>query len=119
MHKSLVVAFLFGTIASMQLSVSEAQTRIPGWNRVAPPGGHQNDPQLVRAKGGPVVPIFEGWFPNPDGTFQLVLVISIPTQMRSSIFLLGPTTISSLQNSMACNQPIFYRNQMAGVAIIV
>ena len=71
MHKSLVVAFLFGTIASMQLSVSEAQTRIPGWNRVAPPGGHQNDPQLVRAKGGPVVPIFEGWFPNPDGTFQL------------------------------------------------
>jgi hypothetical protein len=51
--------------------VSEGQTRIPGWNRVAPPGGHQNDPQLVRAVGGPVVPIFEGWFPNPDGTFQL------------------------------------------------
>ena len=49
----------------------EAQARIPGWNRVAPPGGHQNDPQLVREVGGPVIPIFEGWFPNPDGTYQL------------------------------------------------
>lgn len=59
------------TFAVLTAPDAQAQTRIPGWNRVAPPGGHQNDPQLVRATGGPVVPIFEGWFPNPDGTHQL------------------------------------------------
>lgn len=57
--------------AMMPGKEAEAQARIPGWNRVAPPGGHQNDPQLIRAIGGPVVPIFEGWFPNADGTHQL------------------------------------------------
>lgn len=49
----------------------EAQERVPGWGRVAPPGGHQNDLQLLRPTGGPVVPIFEGWYRNPDGTYQL------------------------------------------------
>ena len=48
-----------------------AQQRVPGWERVAPAGGHQNDLQLLRPDGGPVVPIFEGWYPNPDGTHQL------------------------------------------------
>jgi hypothetical protein len=48
----------------------EAQ-RIPGWGRVAPAGGHQNDPQLLRAEGGPVVPMFEGWYENDDGSKQL------------------------------------------------
>ncbi len=62
----LALAILFGS-----WTPTEAQVRIPGWNRVAPPGGHQNDPQLVRPTGGPVVPIFEGWFPNPDGSYQL------------------------------------------------
>lgn len=48
----------------------EAQ-RIPGWGRVAPAGGHQNDPQLLRPEGGPVVPMFEGWYLNDDGSRQL------------------------------------------------
>ena len=48
----------------------EAQ-RIPGWGRVAPAGGHQNDPQLLRPDGGPVIPMFEGWYVNEDGTHQL------------------------------------------------
>ena len=65
------ISLLIGLLSVTQSDYSDAQTRIPGWNRVAPPGGHQNDPQLVRATGGPVVPIFEGWFPNPDGSYQL------------------------------------------------
>ena len=71
MKNSLIssLALCFFLVLHTQNSV--AQNRVPGWNRVAPPGGHQNDPQLVRATGGPVVPIFEGWFPNPDGTYQL------------------------------------------------
>ena len=66
-----LITLLVGFYSLLQSDLGEAQTRIPGWNRVAPPGGHQNDPQLVRATGGPVVPIFEGWFPNSDGTYQL------------------------------------------------
>ena len=62
------ITLAFSPMTSIEV---EAQARIPGWNRVAPPGGHQNDPQLVREVGGPVIPIFEGWFPNPDGTYQL------------------------------------------------
>ena len=58
-----VGSFALALIVSSGTAV-DAQVRVPGWNRVAPPGGHQNDPQLVRPTGGPVVPIFEGWFPN-------------------------------------------------------
>ena len=71
MPKSMLAGLLLTVFAMLNSGLADAQTRIPGWNRVAPPGGHQNDPQLVRATGGPVVPIFEGWFPNEDGTFQL------------------------------------------------
>lgn len=71
MIKTLTIALLGLVAATAMWTPSEGQTRIPGWNRVAPPGGHQNDLQLVRATGGPVVPIFEGWFPNPDGSYQL------------------------------------------------
>ena len=69
--KNWSISLLIGLLCVIQSDYSDAQGRIPGWNRVAPPGGHQNDPQLVRATGGPVVPIFEGWFPNPDGSYQL------------------------------------------------
>ena len=69
--KTWSISLLIGLLCAIQSDHSDAQARIPGWNRVAPPGGHQNDPQLVRATGGPVVPIFEGWFPNPDGSYQL------------------------------------------------
>jgi hypothetical protein len=71
MKKTFCIMLLGFSVAISNLSTTEAQARIPGWNRVAPPGGHQNDPQLVRAIGGPVVPIFEGWFPNQDGSYQL------------------------------------------------
>lgn len=39
--------------------------------RVANPGETQFDVQLLRPAGGPVVPIFEGWYRNPDGAFEL------------------------------------------------
>ena len=39
--------------------------------RVANPGETQFELQLLRPSGGPVVPIFEGWYRNPDGTFEL------------------------------------------------
>ena len=39
--------------------------------RVANPGETQFEVQLLRPSGGPVVPIFEGWYRNPDGTFEL------------------------------------------------
>ena len=71
MKKTLCIALLGLLTAMASWTSSYGQARIPGWNRVAPPGGHQNDPQLVRATGGPVVPIFEGWFPNSDGSYQL------------------------------------------------
>jgi hypothetical protein len=71
MIKNLLIALLGFVFLTTSWSQIQAQTRIPGWNRAAPPGGHQNDLQLVRATGGPVVPIFEGWFPNPDGSYQL------------------------------------------------
>ena len=80
-HKALsACALLLGLVTiTTSWTRSDGQARIPGWNRVAPPGGHQNDPQLVRATGGPVVPIFEGWFPNPDGTYQLCFGYFIET----------------------------------------
>ena len=66
-----LISLLIAVFALLQSDLSEARARMPRWNRVAPSGGHQNDPQLVRATGGPVVPIFEGWFPNPNGSCQL------------------------------------------------
>ena len=39
--------------------------------RVANPGETQFELQLFRPSGDPVVPIFEGWYRNPDGTFEL------------------------------------------------
>ena len=85
--------------------------RVPGWNRVAPPGGHQNDPQLVRPTGGPVVPIFEGWFPNPDGSYQLCFgyfntnteqVIDLPVGLDNFI---EPREFDGLQPTHFLPQP--------------
>ncbi len=39
--------------------------------RVANPGETQSDIQVLRPAGGPVIPIFEGWYENPDGTYEL------------------------------------------------
>jgi len=68
---SLIVGFLVVALAGASWTPLQAQQRIPGWGRVAPPGGHQNDLALLRPRGGPVVTIFEGWYINPDGTRQL------------------------------------------------
>ena len=39
--------------------------------RVAGPGGTQFNPDLLRPSGGPVIPIFEGWYQKPDGSYAL------------------------------------------------
>ena len=39
--------------------------------RVTGAGGTQFNFELLRPSGGPVVPIFEGWYPNEDGTYEL------------------------------------------------
>ena len=109
--KNWSISLLIGLLCVIQSDYSEAQARIPGWNRVAPPGGHQNDPQLVRATGGPVVPIFEGWFPNPDGSYQLCFgyfntntetVFDIP--ITSPVDLIsGPNNVSTPGNRLNGN----------------
>ncbi|MXZ72253.1 MAG: hypothetical protein F4Z04_12245 [Acidobacteria bacterium] len=53
-------------LGSADLAAQRASER-----RVANPGETQFDVQLLRPSGGPVVPIFEGWYRNPDGTFEL------------------------------------------------
>ena len=39
--------------------------------RVAGPGETQFNLQLLRPSGGPVIPIFEGWYQHPDGSYEL------------------------------------------------
>ncbi len=39
--------------------------------RVTGAGGPQVSVELLRPAGGPVVPIFEGWYANEDGTYEL------------------------------------------------
>ena len=39
--------------------------------RVAGPGETQFNIQLLRPSGGPVIPIFEGWYQHPDGSYEL------------------------------------------------
>ncbi len=53
------------------LGAGEAAAQRASERRVANPGETQFELQLLRASGGPVVPIFEGWYRNPDGTFEL------------------------------------------------
>ena len=49
-----------------------AQTPVVGQRRVANEGEHQFNPHFMRPAGGPVVPFFEGWQANPDGSYELV-----------------------------------------------
>jgi hypothetical protein len=39
--------------------------------RVANPGESQFQVDFLRPSGGAVIPIFEGWYQNPDGTYEL------------------------------------------------
>lgn len=53
-------------------------------------GGTQLDLQLLRPSGGPVVPFFEGWYQNPNGTYDLVFgYFSVNTEEAVEIPL-GP-----------------------------
>ena len=46
-------------------------THLVAQERVVEPQGTQFNIQLLRPTGGPVIPVFEGWYPNPDGTYEL------------------------------------------------
>ena len=62
-----VLVVLLVTTAVPATSVAQRASE----RRVANPGETQFDVQLLRPTGGPVVPIFEGWYRNSDGTFEL------------------------------------------------
>ena len=57
--------------AFIALGAAEPAAQRASERRVANPGETQFEVQLLRPSGGPVVPIFEGWYRNPDGTFEL------------------------------------------------
>ena len=57
--------------AAISLAAAAPAAQRASERRVADPGGTQLEVQLLRPAGGPVVPIFEGWYRNPDGTFEL------------------------------------------------
>ncbi len=57
--------------ATMALGTAGLAAQRASERRVANPGETQFEVQLLRPSGGPVVPIFEGWYRNPDGTFEL------------------------------------------------
>ncbi len=57
--------------ATIALAAAELGAQRASERRVANPGETQFELQLLRPSGGPVVPIFEGWYRNPDGTFEL------------------------------------------------
>lgn len=57
--------------AFVALGAAEPAAQRASERRVANPGETQFEVQLLRPSGGPVVPIFEGWYRNPDGTFEL------------------------------------------------
>ena len=73
MGRALIMSFAMGSGLMMAGSPAAMaqQTRIPGWGRVANPGERQFNIALLRPEGGPVIPIFEGWFQNADGTYEL------------------------------------------------
>ncbi|MXY15980.1 MAG: hypothetical protein F4Y57_02985 [Acidobacteria bacterium] len=60
---ALVVAAWAATAAQQRPRQSE--------QRVAGPGETQFNLQLLRPSGGPVIPIFEGWYQHPDGSYEL------------------------------------------------
>lgn len=49
----------------------EAQLPRASQQRVAGPGETQFNLDFLRPSGGPVIPIFEGWYPMPDGSYAL------------------------------------------------
>lgn len=64
-------AAVLGVLVSLCVADGALDAQRASERRVANPGETQFDVQLLRPTGGPVVPIFEGWYRNPDGTFEL------------------------------------------------
>ncbi len=69
MRQTRLPAAALATIVA--LGVQDAAAQRASERRVANPGETQFELQLLRPAGGPVVPIFEGWYRNPDGTYEL------------------------------------------------
>ena len=63
--RQFVVALLL--VVTVPLAAEQRQSE----QRVAGPGETQFNIQLLRPSGGPVIPIFEGWFQHPDGSYEL------------------------------------------------
>ena len=64
-HRALVLV----AVTVMLLAIEGSLVAQPASERrVANPGETQFDVQRLRPSGGPVIPIFEGWYQNPDGT---------------------------------------------------
>ena len=66
-----LLAVALGVTATLGLVQAFPAAQRASERRVAGPGEVQFAVQLLREPGGPVVPIFEGWYRNPDGTFEL------------------------------------------------
>jgi len=62
----LALALRFAADCAPLLAQQRASQR-----RVANPGESQFEVDFLRASGGPVIPIFEGWYQNSDGTYEL------------------------------------------------
>jgi len=69
MRRTIPLAVAFA--AAIGPGTAEFAAQRASERRVANPGETQFELQLLRPSGGPVVPIFEGWYRNPDGTFEL------------------------------------------------
>ena len=65
------IPFAVAFTAAIGLGAADLAAQRASERRVANPGETQFELQLLRPSGGPVVPIFEGWYRNPDGTFEL------------------------------------------------
>ena len=70
---------IFGRVGALALTLLlvTGWTQLPAQQRssqrrVANPGESQFKLDFLRPSGGPVIPIFEGWYRNPDGTYELV-----------------------------------------------
>ncbi len=65
------IPFVVALVATVTFCTTELGAQRASERRVANPGETQFEIQLFRPSGGPAVPIFEGWYRNPDGTFEL------------------------------------------------
>lgn len=77
--KALLLAAVSGAVLGQPLAAQDPEAcRSPqavceGFDRyrLVPSNSPTWAPQMIRDSGRPVVPVFEGWFENPDGTYTL------------------------------------------------